>query len=220
VLERGPPGFGPPAIISGPAMEVRLHSPGRLVFDSAGNLYIDNFGSQLLKLGRDRMITSVAGTGELMRYSGDGGPAAKATFQDMGGVAVDNGGVMYVTDGNRVRRVGTDGIIQTIAGGDEAGFAGDGGPAVNARFNHLGDIVLDRGGAVFVADEYNYRIRKIAPDGTVSTVAGTGQATNSGDGGPAVSASLGQPWALAMDGTGNLYVSVGDSVRMIGAGRP
>jgi uncharacterized protein YjiK len=220
-----PPGFGPPAIISGPAMAVRLHGPGTLVFDDAENLYINNFGGQLLKLGRDGIVTTVAGTGDVLVPGepvelGDGGPAIKARFRGLSGVAVDHAGVIYVADGNRVRRIGTDGVIQTIAGAADAGFAGDGGPATSARFDGVGDIVFDRTGALFVADEHNYRIRRIGPDGTVSTVAGTGQNANTGDGGAAVHASLGQPWALAIDDTGNLYVSVGDSVRMIGAPAP
>jgi sugar lactone lactonase YvrE len=213
--------FGPPAIISGPAMEVRLHNTGPLTFDGAGNLYIGNFGGQLLKLGRDGMVTSVAGTGELMRFSGDGGPATKATFLGLAGVAVDRSGAIFVTDVNRVRRIGTDGIIQTVAGAADAGFAGDGGPPANARFNYLLDVVNDTRGGLLLADQYNNRIRRIAPDGTVSTVAGTGQETNSGDGGPATAASVYHPDGLAVDGSGNIYVTTGDnSVRMIGAPAP
>jgi serine/threonine-protein kinase len=116
---------------------------------------------------------------------------------------------------NRVRRVDVNGMITTLAGhGDHFGFSGDGGPATEAQFN-TGDgsfptvmgLIVDRDGNVYVADSGNHRVRKIDRQGTITTVAGTGQAGYSGDGGPAVAADLAFPTHLAFDADGSLYIS-------------
>ena len=150
-------------------------------------------------------IEAVAGSTGL----GDGGPAAMAQIGAIQGIAADRWGNLYLsdTDHHRVRKVSTSGIIATIAGTGEAGFSGDGGPALAAQLNLPYGIAVDYAGYVYVADLGNNRVRKIAPDGTISTVAGTGAAGFSGDGGLAVDARLQTPRNLAVDSSGNLYIA-------------
>lgn len=98
-------------------------------------------------------------------------------------------------------------IISTIAGNGTAGFAGDGGPAIASRVNQPRDTAMGPDGSIYVADTFNNRIRRIAPDGTITTVAGNGSATYNGDGIPATSASLSWPHDLVVDSTGVLYIA-------------
>ncbi len=163
-------------------------------------------------------------------FSGDGGPAASATLCDPAELAFDKTGSLYVADfGNaRVRRISPAGIITTVAGSGQpvpvgqTGYgldyspadpfsSGDGGPAIHATFDRIGGAAYDSAGNLYVSDSGGNRIRRIATDGTISTFAGTGQAGYSGDGGPALQATLFGAGPLAVDPKGDLYVITGDS---------
>jgi len=143
--------------------------------------------------------------------TGDGGSALAAALGQPEGIAVDTAGNIYVADAadNRIRKIETNGKIQTFAGTGTAGFAGDGGPATAAELNQPYGIALDRSGNLYVADLGNARVRKISSDGSIQTVVGGGMfpATNQGQGGPATSAQLMQPRNVTVDAAGNLYVS-------------
>ncbi|MCD6010505.1 MAG: Leucinerich repeat protein-like protein [Flavipsychrobacter sp.] len=166
-------------------------------------------------------ITTVAGTGAVSGYSGDGGPATAAKLVYVNGVVIDDHGFMYITvDGNfpNIRRVDTAGIITTIAGkiGNVRGFSGDGGPATAAKISDPRGIAFDKKGNVYFFDEDSSRIRKIDAAGIITTVAGNGAATPSGDGGPATTAGLGGGGGgLCIDPTGNIYLSAGHFIRRV-----
>ena len=154
------------------------------------------------------IITTVAGTG-VAGYSGDGGTATSAELNNPYGVAVDLVGNLYIADSlnNRVRMVSrSTGVITTVAGTGVAGFAGDGGAATNAWLWNPTGVAVDGLGNVYVADQRNNRIRKVS-GGTISTVAGNGEAGYSGDGGAATSAALYYPTGIALDEFGFLYIA-------------
>jgi DNA-binding beta-propeller fold protein YncE len=150
----------------------------------------------------DYTITTAFGTGA-KGFAGDGGPAAAALLNCPFDLAFDAGGNLYFADtfNHRIRRVdGRSGIIATIAGNGAAGFAGDGGPATAAALNEPYGVVVDRAGNVYTADRKNARVRRIdARSGIITTLAGTGEARYSGDGGPAARAGLAEPNGLAFD---------------------
>jgi sugar lactone lactonase YvrE len=211
----------------GPAVRADVY-PSAIALDTAGNVYITEKDSgRVRKVGTDGVITTVAGarnpTGQV---GGDGGAAIRALLSGPSGVAVDSAGAFYITDvvgvesitGARVRRVGPDGIITTIAGGTP-GFSGDGGPAAAARFGWPTGIAIDSRGAIYIADIVAHRVRMIGPTGAVSTVAGDGTLGFSGDGGPATMARLSGPCAVAVDGSGNLYIADpgNGNIRMVSA---
>jgi DNA-binding beta-propeller fold protein YncE len=147
-------------------------------------------------------ITTAVGTGE-KGFAGDGGPATEARLNGPFDVVFDRAGNLYLSDtfNHRIRRVdATTGIITTIAGTGEAGFGGDGGPAVAAALNEPYGVVVDRAGNVYTADRLNRRVRRIdAASGIITTLAGTGEPPWSGDGGPAALAGLAEPNGLAFD---------------------
>ena len=142
-------------------------------------------------------------------YAGDGGLAREARLNNPVGVAVDGDGNVYIADTHnyRIRRVDPEGIITTFAGTGERGFSGDGGPAVEAQLNYPVGVAVDGEGNVYIADAYNYRIRRVDPEGIITTFAGTGERGFSGDGGPAVEARLNDPWDVTLDGDGNFYIA-------------
>ncbi|MGO9011944.1 MAG: hypothetical protein ACLQPN_17740 [Bryobacteraceae bacterium] len=150
-------------------------------------------------------IQTVAGSS----FMGDGGPATAAQIGSIQGVALDAKGNLYLsdTDNNRVRKVDATGIITTFAGTGTAGFSGDGGPANAAQLNLPYGLAVDAAGYVYIADLGNDRVRRIGPDGTIVTIAGTGVKGYSGDGGPANAAQLFTPRNVAVDATGNLYIA-------------
>ena len=160
------------------------------------------------------IITTVAGNGT--GYSGDGGPATSAQLYFSSGVAVDSAGNLYIGDANnhRVRKVSPNGTITTVAGNGTAAPSvqqagpgpGDGGPATSAQLRTPIGVAVDSGGNLYIADLGNFRIRKVSPGGTISTVAGNGTFGFSGDGGPATSAQLSAE-GIALDQTGNLYIA-------------
>lgn len=163
-----------------------------------------------LDTGQQRVV---AGDGS--RTTVDGSNALATGMFAVHGLAVDAAGDLYLTDGNRVRRIGADGIITTIAGSDTEGFSGDGGPATSATFSQPWGLVLAPDGSLDVADYLNHRVRRIAPDGIVTTVAGDGTWGNGGDGGPAPLAEVGYPQRLAVDSGGRLLVASLTGLRMI-----
>ena len=148
------------------------------------------------------IITTAIGTGE-KGFSGDGGKASEALLNGPFDVAFDRAGNLYFSDtfNHRIRRVETaTGIISTIAGTGDPGYSGDGGPAVAAALNEPYGVVVDRAGNIYTADRLNRRVRRIdAHSGVITTLAGTGEAAYSGDGGPASRAGLAEPNGLAFD---------------------
>jgi uncharacterized protein (TIGR03437 family) len=170
------------------------------------------FGTACIHVGAAAPATSyaiqtVAGSDN----SGDGGSALSAALGQPEGIARDNAGNIYVADAadNRVRKITSDGNIQTFAGTGAAGFAGDGGPATAAQLNQPYGLALDRAGNLYIADLGNARVRKVTLDGAIQTVAGGGAlpAANQGQGGPATVAQLMEPRNVTVDTSGALYIS-------------
>src|SRR5262245_42591634 len=192
----------------GPATSAQLNNPNQLAME-AGNLFIaDSGNSRVRKISQDGVISTVAGTG-VTGFSGDGGPASAAQLVYPAGVAVDLAGSLVIADtGNhRIRIVTPDGVIHTLAGSGDEGFSGDGGPAAAAQLGSPVGVAADGAGNLFIADPYSSRIRKVNPDGIITTVAGNGTFGFSGDGGPAAAAPLGSPVGVAVDGAGNLFIA-------------
>ena len=193
----------------GPATIAVLNLPNEVAVDAAGNLYIaDTHNSRIRMVTPAGTITTFAGGGS-GNGLGDGGPATSAMLYWPNGVLMSAGGTLYIGDtyDHRVREVTSNGIITTLAGTGSQGYGGDGGPAASAQLNQPGGLAMDPAGNVYVADSGNNRVRKIAPDGTITTVAGCGCAGPLGDGGPATSASLAWPSGVAVDAAGNLYIA-------------
>ncbi|MDP9954345.1 sugar lactone lactonase YvrE [Streptomyces sp. DSM 41269] len=186
-----------------------MNRPFGLAIDSGGTLYFsDRVNHRIRKITTDGKISTVAGTGT-GGFRGDGGLAVSAQLKNPRGVAVDSAGGLYVvdSDNHRVRKITADGKITTVAGTGVAGFGGDGGPAAAAQLNVPYSVAVDSAGVLYIAEYQNHRIRRVAADGKISTVAGTGVAGFGGDGGPAVSAKLNKPIAVVLDSAGVLYVS-------------
>jgi uncharacterized protein (TIGR03437 family) len=177
-----------------------------LKLDSAGNLYLAA-GAAVFKLTPAGKVSTVAGNGTTGTYTGDNGPAINAGFNGAFAIALDSANNLYICDANNnaIRKVTADGIVHTIAGGKGSGFAGDNGPATSALFDYPRHMALDSAGNIYINDYYNDRIRKIALDGTITTIAGTGQCCASNDGGPAKSAYL-VTGPVTTDPAGNVYV--------------
>ena len=176
--------------------------------DAHGNTYLADSRNHRVRKIANGIITTVAGTGQ-EGFSGDGGAATSAQLSFPRAVAVDAAGTVYLADtgNNRIRKVTPAGVISTLAGSDAAGFAGDGGPAASAQLSYPSGLAVDTAGNLYVADSWNYRIRKISADGKIQTIVGNGSYGPFGDGGLATAASLGLIQGLAVDTAGNLYLS-------------
>jgi trimeric autotransporter adhesin len=182
--------------------------PSGIAVDSAGNVYIaDSFNGRIRRVSNG-VISTVAG----------GSAGSQLSFPSF--IAVDSVGVLYSSDpsnqtgfgGDRLRKI-AGGAVTTIAGNGYVSFSGDGGPAANAQFYQPEGVAIDAAGRIYIADTQNNRVRMIA-NGVITTVAGTGILGFSGDNGPATSAQLSTPLAVALDPAGNLYIADTNNYRI------
>jgi sugar lactone lactonase YvrE len=210
----------------GPAAAAQFSFPAQTLFDSAGNLYISDYGNSRVRVVSPAgIISTVAGNGlpdpPPSRYTqiGDGGPALDAIFNTAASAAFGLSGELYVADvyGHRIRKVAPDGTVTTLAGTGAQGHTGDGGLAAQAEVALPVTVAVDKSGTVFF-DSLDSRVRKVTPDGIIHLVAGTGTGTglirSGGDGGPAVNATLNEPKGLAIDAQGNVYIGDTSNARL------
>ncbi|MEO7649685.1 MAG: hypothetical protein ABIZ80_04405, partial [Bryobacteraceae bacterium] len=184
-----------------------LTLPAGLCTDAAGNVYAaDPEGHRVFRISASGAISVFAGSGT-SGFLGDNGPATQARLDGPSGVAIDAAGNVYIADTNnhRIRRVASGGVISTVAGTGASGFSGDGN-ALTSPLSAPSGLWLDSAGTLFIADTYNFRIATLS-GGRLQTLAGRGTRGFSGDGGPATSASLSLPVAIAADPAGNVYIA-------------
>jgi uncharacterized protein (TIGR03437 family) len=192
----------------GLATSASLNYPEAVVFDSAGDYYVADEGANVVrKVSTSGIISTAVGTGAA-NYTGDGGPAVSATLDGPVGVAMDAAGDLYISDqvNNVIRKVDTSGVINTVAGTGAFGFGGDGGPAIKAEFAYPASIGIDAAGNVYIPDVNNNRVRVLLTNGNITTVAGNGNESYTGDGGPAVNASLNVLRSVSVAPNGNVYI--------------
>ncbi len=200
----------------GPATLANLNGAASSVRDRSGNLYIADSNNNVIRKvsAGTGLITTFAGTG-VSGYSGDNGPATNALFNYPYGLSIDSAGDLYVADeGNSAIRMiaAATGVITTVAGNGTPGFAGDGGLAASSQLSYPLGTAVDSSGNLYIADSENSRIREVAAKtGIITTVAGSGQFGYAGDGGPATAAELEDPWGVAVDSSGNLYIADTDN---------
>ena len=190
----------------GMAPNASLSRPADVTVDASGNLFIaDQNNNRIRKVSTNGIITTVAGDGGA-GYSGDGGAATNASLLIPEGVTVDAAGNLFIADtgNNRIRKVDTNGIITTVAGG---GGGSDINAATNASLLFPGGVAVDADGNFFIADSGRWLVRKVDAHGIITTVAGNGSPGFSGDGGAATNASLGGPSSVTTDAAGNLFIS-------------
>lgn len=193
----------------GPAIEARLGWVYDLAVDPVGNVYIVDLDHNRIRMvDTAGVITTIAGTAE-PGYSGDGGPATAARLDGPTGIDLDSVGNVYFADGRNdvVRRIDRNGVITTIAGNGRRGYSGDGGPATKARFNAPEHVAVDEEGNVYIEDTGNNSIRRVDPNGIITTVVGKRGSGFSGDGGPASSARLSEPSGMFLTPGGVLYIA-------------
>ena len=167
-------------------------------------------GFLLLAPLRGQLVSTVAGGA-----TGDGAPATSAALDFPRYLALDGSDNLFISDSihNRIRKVDSTGVISTVAGTGLGGYSGDGGAAVDAALNLPAGILFDGAGNLIIADQFNDVIRRVDGSGIITTIAGTGTAGYSGDGGAAIAAQLDQPFGLALDATGDLlFADLGNSV--------
>jgi hypothetical protein len=220
----------------GPANKAQCDFPSSAAFDAAGNMYVSDQGNRRIrKVDTNGIITTFAGRGnrDIVGFAGDGGPAVDALFDcDRASDAIPGFKLdvdtqldrLYIcdTNNNRVRVIdlGT-GVINTFAGNGTPAFSGDHGPATAASLNYPTDVSVGPDHSVYIADAHNNVVRRVDPQGIITTVAGVGgQQGFSGDGGPATAAKLHLPEGIYVDRSSNLYIAdvLNNRIRMVKGG--
>jgi len=192
----------------GAAASAQINKPRAVAEDGSGNIYIaDTDNHRVRKVDGSGIITTAAGTGTA-GYNGDNRPAITAQLNKPSGVFTAFGMIFIAdTDNHRIRKVPPSKIIVSVAGTGTGGYSGDGGAATNAQINRPWAVAADGSGNIYIADTDNHRVRKVDGAGIITTVAGTGVAGYSGDGGPAVSAQIDKPKGVCLDGLGQLILA-------------
>ncbi len=184
----------------GPATDAQLNHPTGVIVDATGGILIaDQHNHRIRRVDPSGTITTVAGTGFAGNRVGDGGPALQAELNLPTTLALDaEGGILIAEMGERlVRRIDPDGTLTTIAGDGASGYDGDNKPATEASLTKPTGLAVTRAGDVLIADQGDQRVRRVDPTGVIHTIAGTGLAFSTGDGGPASAASLSSPRACS-----------------------
>lgn len=192
----------------GAATSAKLNTPYGVAVDAIGNVYVaDCINNRIRKIDTFGIIRTIAGTG-VAGYGGDGAAATAALLYAPRGICVDVTGNVYFSDyvNHRVRKISTLGIITTVAGTGVGAYGGDGGPATAAQLKYAWGVAIDGGGNLYIADQFNCRVRKVDAAGIITSIAGTGICAPSTDGGPASSAIVQYPVGVACDAVGNIYV--------------
>ncbi|TAN69205.1 MAG: PASTA domain-containing protein, partial [Magnetospirillum sp.] len=201
---------------NGPATSATLGLPRGVAVGPDGTLYISQatFGgtatsNRVRRVDPNGTITTVAGYGAAYGYNGDNRAATTAWLNGPSDLAAGPDGTLYIADtlNNRIRRVGLDGIISTVAGTGSPGYNGDGGLATTAQLNQPYSIAVGPDGSLYIGDTNNFRVRRISPEGYISTYAGNGQQTYGGDGGPPTAAAIRAPQGVAAGAAGSLYIA-------------
>ncbi len=193
-----------------------INKPFGIAVDNTGAIYFaDRSNGRVRKILTSGVIVTIAGMGSA-GYNSDGIPGTTAELNDPNGIAADNSGNVYIADrlNNRIRKVDAFGIITTIAGNGTSGFSGDNAAATAAQLGGPRGVAVDTHGNVFIADQGNGRIRKVDPAGIITTVAGNGTPGYNGDGISATAAELFNPYGVAVDTSGSIYIADVDNERI------
>jgi len=194
----------------GAPTSAELNDPQGVAVDSSGNIYIaDTANNAVRKVSGGKITSIVSSQGGTFGYTGDGGQGNVAQVYHPSALALDSAGNLYIADTSNeaVRKLTPAGIISTVAGQGGAGFGGDGGLATRAQLSNPSGLAVDAVGNLYIADTTNNRIRMIAPNGIITTVAGSSSNGYTGDGGPATKARLNSPKGVAVDSAGNLFIA-------------
>src|ERR1700733_2627620 len=192
----------------GPAKNAEINFPTGVAVDAKGNLYIADLGNFVVRrVDANGNINTVAGNGR-PGFAGDNGPATSAQIDPIA-VAVDAAGNLYIADGLnfRIRKVDTNGVITTIGGNGTAGNVGDNGPATSAEIDFVADIAVDNSGNVYLADYFNFEVRKIDTKGMMTAFAGGVLSGPLDEDGILATKAVMVPFGVAFDLSGNLYIS-------------
>lgn len=207
---------------AGTADEISLNHPTHLTVTPAGTVLVSAWhNSKILSYDPARnWVEPICGTG-MRSFAGDGGPAAMAILDLPVATALGSDGSIYIADqaNQRVRRIDPEGVINTFVGTGTAGFAGDGGPALEAMISlpggqaapPAGRIAVDAADNLYIADSANHRVRRVGSDGMITTIVGDGTPRYSGDGGPASAATVARPSDVDVDLAGNVYIADTDN---------
>lgn len=173
-----------------------------------GRIFVADDQANRVRVIHDGVVDTYAGSGG-PSYRGDGGPAKLAGLDAPNALALDGAGDLFISDGDNcvVRKITPDGTISTVAGSGSSGFLGDNGVATSAELAHPAGITAASDGTLYIADRANERVRMVAPDGTITTIAGTGDRGYKGDGGPALQAEFDFLGRLQLDTDGGLLIA-------------
>ncbi len=192
-----------------PATQAQLNRPNGVALGHNDTTYVaDTLNQRIRKITRDGTITTIAGTG-IAGYNGDNKPATQTQLNYPSGVTVGPDNTLYIVDtsNQRIRKIANDGTIQTVAGNGVAGYNGDNKPATEANLHTPYSVALNRDGTIYFTDASNHRLRRINPDGMISTIAGTGTAGYNGDNKPATQARLDFPHGVAIGPDDAVYIA-------------